>query len=364
MSGSHEPSRMEQLDNLVKLGTPQSQAEKLGFSVDEYAEAFFKQGTGGEKKRRGVLAQKIKVVPLDHIAHGFLTKGDITILTAVRGSGKTTSISEIVVAAETGGEFFGGEFKFSRPIKTLVVIAEGRLQDIKEKTETKAPDIGYVVLDSYGLSPDELKDEIAFFVGRYGIELVIFDSFGILTSRTVTDENSSVQTLAAMEEYLIWACKKNLAVLATLHASFKNPSAGSRGSSSVEDFPAHVYYQHRVEQDGVLAGVKLTHEKSRHTKQRKPFFLELVDNQLQKAPHLAQLEDKGFLEKKAQVEAAFDELDESDHEHITVERLAQTAGVAKRTLQRWNKDYKGMLYGLENGFVKRTNTTIEKVPEI
>ena len=294
----------------------------------EYLIGQFSTAVIADKRKQDKLlsmiikAQDVEIIERDHIVDNFLTKGKITVLAAERGTGKTTFVGDFLLAAENGETFFGGKFTIKRPLKCLVVIAEGDAQDIREKTKPIYDKETYLLLDVLNnkLSPDEILETIEKAISEYEIECVIFDSFSLLASRSSKDSNSNNEAINIMDKYGLKVANMGVAVLMTMHTSFKTKKGeprGIRGASAFEDLPSYVYYLEGVEDEfGIVIGTKLTHGKKRYGNYETPEFFGLTkDGRIKISSRVREIsemsnEDKDALIKEAKTNSKDSKLEE------------------------------------------------------
>jgi len=224
-----------------------------------------------------VMSKDVKIIERDHLIPGFLTKGKITLLGAQTGTGKTTFVGDFVIALMTAGSFFGGAFHVKHPTVPLVVICEGDEQDIVEKTKPINPDINYPILNVFGKESLDILGIIQDAIINEGVEVVIFDSFTIMASRSGGDANNNNEAQKVMDTYALATASLGVTVVLTMHVSNKSDNGRTlRGASGYEDTPSYIYIMNRVaDKDENRVGTVLLNTKSRYGNMREPIFLSM-----------------------------------------------------------------------------------------
>ena len=316
--------------------TLQKQNEKLKDYLDTYL----------------VNLKDVEIIPRNHIVDNFLTSKMITLLSAPRGTGKTTFVAEFAHALETGGKFFGGKFKVREKQKVLIVLSEGDAQDIKEKTVLLDEAIEPLILFTKqpGLDKMKILATIEHAITRHGVSVVLYDSFSLMSSREVGDANATNDAIKMMDDYgLSLTSKYDVAVVFTMHVTNKvekNPKSAptTRGASSNEDLPAYVYVLTPVlNDDDVTVGTKLWHTKKRYGEFEKSEYFELDEDGKTVISQKARIVDTEYQggrtgNEKAnalKLRIAHDKLSKNGSIIVTQRQLLNELGVQLNTLKAW-----------------------------
>ena len=312
--------------------------------------------------------KNVEIVPRNHIVDNFLTSKMITLLSAPRGTGKTTFIAEFATALETCGTFFGDKFTVKQKQKVLIVLSEGDAQDIKEKTVLINENIEPLILFTKQMGLDRVKilETIEYAIKVHGITVVLYDSFSLMSSRETKDANATNDAIQMMDYYgLNLTSKYDVAVVFTMHVTNKfekNPKSAptTRGASANEDLPAYVYILTPVlNDDDVTVGTKLWHTKQRYGEREKSEYFELDESGKTIISHKARIVDTEYQQGRngsgnydssiLKLRVAYDNVSQSGSGIATQRQLATDLNVQLNTVKSWIESSNGEFIFKDNG---------------
>ena len=173
---------------------------------------------------------------VDWIWHGYVARGFVTLLIGLWKAGKSTLLSYLLKAMESGGDLAGAV----RPVKTLVITEEGSSLWARRRDDVGFSDNAHFEIRPFKGRPSYAKWRdyilvIAAAVERGEYDLVIIDTWQ--TVSPCPDENDAADMMAALTP-LHFIAEAGAAVLLAHHPRKGDASEGqsSRGSGALPGF--------------------------------------------------------------------------------------------------------------------------------